>query len=118
MQRICRSDNKKPHYKKPWYAPVTKLSTWVDNNILDLGRQMRVTYLPPLMVYMAAGISGLADRSSSATRPCGSKGIGGCDATMKLRLSSSRCESCPAKGEPARAGSQPCAGLGNKFCDA
>lgn len=32
---------------------------WLDRNILDLGRQMRVTYLPPLMVYLAAGISGL-----------------------------------------------------------
>lgn len=32
---------------------------WVDTNILDLGRQMRLSYLPPLMVYMAAGISGL-----------------------------------------------------------
>jgi hypothetical protein len=54
----------------------------------------------------------------SATRPCGSKGIGGCDATMKLCVSSSRCKSCPAKGEPARAGSKPCAVLGNKFCEA
>lgn len=32
---------------------------WVDRNIFDLGRQMRITYLPPLMVYLAAGISGL-----------------------------------------------------------
>ena len=32
---------------------------WVDRNILDLGRQMRLAYLPPLMVYVAAGISGL-----------------------------------------------------------
>jgi hypothetical protein len=32
---------------------------WFDRNILDLGREMRLTYLPPLMVYMAAGISGL-----------------------------------------------------------
>jgi hypothetical protein len=32
---------------------------WFDRNILDLGRQMRVGYLPPLMVYLAAGISGL-----------------------------------------------------------
>ena len=28
-------------------------------NILDLGRQMRLSYLPPLMVYLSAGISGL-----------------------------------------------------------
>src|SRR3954452_4021289 len=32
---------------------------WVDRNILTLGREMRLSYLPPLMVYVAAGISGL-----------------------------------------------------------
>lgn len=32
---------------------------WIDVNILALGREMRLSYLPPLMVYMAAGISGL-----------------------------------------------------------
>ncbi|MDE3051596.1 MAG: hypothetical protein KGJ48_17050, partial [Nitrospirota bacterium] len=32
---------------------------WVDRNILSLGREMRLSYLPPLMVYMAYGISGL-----------------------------------------------------------
>jgi len=32
---------------------------WLDRNILELGREMRLSYLPPLMVYMAAGISGL-----------------------------------------------------------
>jgi hypothetical protein len=32
---------------------------WFDENILGLGREMRLSYLPPLMVYMAAGISGL-----------------------------------------------------------
>ncbi|WP_255210845.1 hypothetical protein [Methylogaea oryzae] len=32
---------------------------WLDRNILDLGRQMRLSYLPPLMVYLAAGVSGL-----------------------------------------------------------
>jgi hypothetical protein len=40
-------------------AGASKVWAWVDANILDLGRQMRVSYLPPLMVYMAAGISGL-----------------------------------------------------------
>ncbi|WP_305909145.1 hypothetical protein Q9L42_007025 [Methylomarinum sp. Ch1-1] len=33
--------------------------SWLDRNIFDLGRQMRLSYLPPLMVYLAAGISGL-----------------------------------------------------------
>ncbi len=32
---------------------------WLDVVILDLGRQFRLSYLPPLMVYLAAGISGL-----------------------------------------------------------
>ena len=32
---------------------------WMDRNILALGREMRLSYLPPLMVYAAAGISGL-----------------------------------------------------------
>ena len=59
-----------------------------------------------------------ADRKFSATRPCGSKGIGGCDAFMKLCVSSSRCESCPAKGEPARAGSKPCDGVRNGLGEA
>ena len=40
-------------------AAPAKLWAWIDANIIDLGRQMRVSYLPPLMVYMAAGISGL-----------------------------------------------------------
>ena len=35
------------------------LLQWLDRNILELGREMRLSYLPPLMVYMAAGISGL-----------------------------------------------------------
>lgn len=32
---------------------------WIDRNILSLGRDLRLSYLPPLMVYMAAGVSGL-----------------------------------------------------------
>ncbi len=32
---------------------------WIDGNIVDLGRQMRLSYLPPLMVYLAAGIQSL-----------------------------------------------------------
>ncbi len=32
---------------------------WIDRNVLELGRELRLSYLPPLMVYMAAGISGL-----------------------------------------------------------
>jgi hypothetical protein len=32
---------------------------WFDRVILGLGREMRFSYLPPLMVYVAAGVSGL-----------------------------------------------------------
>ena len=35
------------------------LRAWLDRNVMDLGRQMRWSYLPPLMVYVAAGVSGL-----------------------------------------------------------
>lgn len=38
---------------------MSMLWHWIDRNILELGREMRWSYLPPLMVYMAAGISGL-----------------------------------------------------------
>ncbi len=37
----------------------TAVAQWVDRNILSLGREMRLSYLPPLMVYVAYGISGL-----------------------------------------------------------
>jgi hypothetical protein len=37
----------------------TRFVQWIDGNILSLGREMRLSYLPPLMVYMAYGISGL-----------------------------------------------------------
>ncbi len=38
---------------------LTSLAHWIDRNILSLGREMRLSYLPPLMVYVAYGISGL-----------------------------------------------------------
>ncbi|HXV68463.1 MAG TPA: hypothetical protein VD738_06015 [Nitrospira sp.] len=38
---------------------IHTLFSWIDRNILALGREMRLSYLPPLMVYMAYGISGL-----------------------------------------------------------
>ncbi len=37
----------------------TALGRWFDATILDLARQVRWSYLPPLMIYLAAGISGL-----------------------------------------------------------
>lgn len=36
-----------------------KIHRWFDDNIFSLGRELRWSYLPPLMVYLAAGISGL-----------------------------------------------------------
>jgi BT1 family len=36
-----------------------RFAQWIDRNFLSLGREMRLSYLPPLMVYMAYGISGL-----------------------------------------------------------
>ena len=36
-----------------------KISQFVDNTLIDLGRQFRWSYLPPLMIYVAAGVSGL-----------------------------------------------------------
>jgi BT1 family len=35
------------------------LGNWFDETVVDFGRQLRLSYLPPLMVYLAAGISGL-----------------------------------------------------------
>lgn len=38
---------------------LSAIAQWFNANILALGREMRLSYLPPLMVYVAAGISGL-----------------------------------------------------------
>jgi hypothetical protein len=38
---------------------MKKIYQFFDNTFLDLVRQFKWTYLPPLMVYVAAGISGL-----------------------------------------------------------
>jgi len=35
------------------------VSLWLNRNVWSLGRDMRWSYLPPLMVYMAAGVQGL-----------------------------------------------------------
>jgi hypothetical protein len=40
-------------------AAAAVAGTWFRVTFIDLGRQMRWSYLPPLMVYFAAGISGL-----------------------------------------------------------
>jgi len=38
---------------------LARLYRWIDRNFIELGRELRLSYLPPLMVYVAAGISGL-----------------------------------------------------------
>jgi len=38
---------------------LNRIHHWIDRNILELRREMRLSFLPPLMVYMAYGISGL-----------------------------------------------------------
>ncbi|MEI4234604.1 hypothetical protein [Roseovarius sp. D22-M7] len=38
---------------------TARVTNWIDAVVFDLGRQMRWTFLPPLMVYFAAGFSGL-----------------------------------------------------------
>lgn len=38
---------------------LSRFYLWFDRIVLELGREMRLSYLPPLMVYLAAGVSGL-----------------------------------------------------------
>ena len=38
---------------------INRILGFLDSTFLDLGRQFKWTYLPPLMIYVAAGISGL-----------------------------------------------------------
>jgi hypothetical protein len=38
---------------------MAALGHWLDRNILEMGREMRLSYLPPLMIYVAYGIQSL-----------------------------------------------------------
>lgn len=38
---------------------LSGIQRWFDRTVLELGRELRISYLPPLMVYLAAGVSGL-----------------------------------------------------------
>ncbi|WP_101069000.1 MFS transporter [Roseovarius salinarum] len=40
-------------------TPARTVMSWIDAVVFDLARQVRWTFLPPLMIYLAAGISGL-----------------------------------------------------------
>jgi hypothetical protein len=42
-------------------VPASGLRRFLDQHVFALGREMRLSFLPPLMVYMAAGISGLTN---------------------------------------------------------
>ena len=63
---------------------------------------------------------GIKERIGNTVRPgpAGRRELEDCDGSMKLRLSSSGCETRLAMGEPARAGSEPCDGLGNEAGEA
>ena len=37
----------------------TIAKSWTERVIVDLGRQLRWSFLPPLMIYFSAGVSGL-----------------------------------------------------------
>ena len=47
-----------PHVHTKGQA-LNTVSRWMDENVRSLGRDMRWSFLPPLMVYMAAGVQGL-----------------------------------------------------------
>ncbi|NCA71124.1 MAG: hypothetical protein EOM91_13675 [Sphingobacteriia bacterium] len=38
---------------------MASVGHWLDRNILELGRELRLSFLPPLMIYVAYGIQGL-----------------------------------------------------------
>ncbi|HJQ56410.1 MAG TPA: hypothetical protein VJ890_05865 [Vineibacter sp.] len=40
-------------------ASPSAITRWFDRTFLELGRELRFSYLPPLMVYLAAGVAGL-----------------------------------------------------------
>ena len=42
-----------------WHTATKAIHAWIAETFIDLGRQFRWSYLPPLMVYLAAGVSGL-----------------------------------------------------------
>lgn len=44
-----------------------RLWRWFDRVILSLGREMRLEFLPPLMVYVAYGISGVTESPAPST---------------------------------------------------
>lgn len=38
---------------------IARAYYWIDRHILELGREMRLSYLPPLMIYVAFRVQGL-----------------------------------------------------------
>ncbi|MEZ5603024.1 MAG: hypothetical protein R3E41_02175 [Burkholderiaceae bacterium] len=71
-----------------------RLARWFDANVLSLeGRDMRLSYLPPLMVYMASGISGL----TAIVGTFFVKGISGCRPSFSPRSTG---PACPGRWMP------------------
>lgn len=52
-----------PRKQNPVNAPIKQIMqcwrSWLEHNVYDLARQLRWSYLPPLMIYFAAGVSGV-----------------------------------------------------------
>lgn len=44
---------------RPRAGFIASVGHWLDRNILELGRELRLSFLPPLMIYVAYGIQGL-----------------------------------------------------------
>lgn len=55
---MCRMTTRNYKYRAIAARLVPGLLNWIRNNLSGLVREMRWSYLPPLMVYFAAGISG------------------------------------------------------------
>jgi hypothetical protein len=49
------------HRERPRQLMLRHAYHWLDRTIFELGREMRLSYLPPIMVYLAAGVSGLTN---------------------------------------------------------
>ncbi|QQS11087.1 MAG: amidohydrolase family protein [Rhodospirillales bacterium] len=59
LDRLARSVRGYRGRRPMMAARLAVVWRWFDATVLDLGRQFRLSYLPPLMVYLAAGVSGL-----------------------------------------------------------
>lgn len=56
LERYCSKYEQRRHREL-----MRTFGRWLDRHVLSLGREMRLSYLPPLMVYAAYGVSGLTN---------------------------------------------------------